>query len=206
MSVVDIMSIFDDLETGTKTLFLKPKVHFPEVKEILETILQDKTQIGPWVAGGMGRQIAVGETTFNDIDIWFNSSRQFHEVKERLFSKYEKCTLQVYDTDNAETCYVGNQKLQLIKRQWFNSIEHVFEHFDFSCCQIAVNEDLSLYGPGIDDAKNYVLKTKRVDTKTFLARYGKYVSYGYKMDPEEFLNTINENEVAYEFDGSTFGY
>lgn len=161
---------------------------------------------GPWIAGGMGRQLALGEFDFNDIDVWFDSLKQFEYTKKFLEHEYEHAMYRHFDSDNAETFNIGDYKVQLIRRKWYPTIDAVMEDFDFTCCQIAVAQDLTIYGPGIHDARNFVLSVNKLDTKAFLARYGKYVSYGYVMDPQRFVEILETEKINYEFDGSVFGY
>jgi hypothetical protein len=179
----------------------------PSLENIIKQIYFDSTfDKGPWIAGGMGRQLALGETEFADIDIWFSSPFQFEQVYRRLADQFTNSLYEVYSSDNASTYQLGQYKVQLIKRAYYPSLQAVFDNFDFTCCQVAVMPDLSIAGPGIEDAKNYTLKLNKLDTKAFLARYGKYVSYGYKMNPDEFIKIINTETLNYEFDGSVFGY
>lgn len=190
--------------TGDKTD--KPKQK-PTLENIVRVIYQHSTEkSGPWIAGGCGRQIALGESNFNDIDVWFNNEFQFRQVQARLNDQFGYEMYETFSSDNAITYQVGKFKVQLIRRAYYPTLDAVFDKFDFTCCQIAVNDDLTAYGPGLEDAKNYVLKLNKFDSKAFLARYAKYVGYGYVMNPEEFLDIIEKQELNYEFDGSVFGY
>jgi hypothetical protein len=195
---------FDDFDEKITPLLKKAK---PEVtlNEIVKTIYNG-SQSGPWIAGGMGRQMAMGEMDFNDIDVWFKNPVQFEQLKARLQDKYGNTMYETYASDNAITYNIADFKVQLIRRKWYDSIDDVFRDFDFTCCQVAVDENMRPYGPGIEDAKNYHLVLNRLDPKAFLARYGKYVSYGYVMDPAAFIKILEEEEINYEFDGSVFGY
>jgi hypothetical protein len=179
----------------------------PTLENIVRIIYQHSSEkSGPWIAGGCGRQIALGENNFNDIDVWFNNEFQFRQVLNRLTDQFGYEMYETFSSDNAMTYQVGKFKVQLIRRSYYPTLDAVFDKFDFTCCQIAVNDDLTAYGPGIADAKNYVLKLNKFDSKAFLARYAKYVGYGYIMNPEEFLDIIEKQELNYEFDGSVFGY
>jgi hypothetical protein len=179
----------------------------PTLENIVRTIYQGTSEkSGPWIAGGCGRQIVLGETDFNDIDVWFKDVIQFEEIQKRLNDEFGHGMYETYSSDNAITYQVGKFKVQLIRRAYYPSLDAVFDKFDFTCCQIAVNDDLTAYGPGVEDAKNYVLKLNKFDSKAFLARYAKYVGYGYVMDSDEFLDIIEKQELNYEFDGSVFGY
>jgi hypothetical protein len=113
---------------------------------------------------------------------------------------------ETFNSENAVTYQLGNYKVQLIRRAYYPTVDDVFKSFDFTCCQVAVDKELQAYGPGVDDAKNNKLKLNHYDNKAFLARYAKYVGYGYVMDPEEFLEIIERKDINYEFDGSVLGY
>lgn len=179
----------------------------PTLENILAEIYAESSyERGPWIAGGMPRQLAIGETNFVDIDVWFSSVYQLERLKKRLAEKFHDSMYESFVSENAETYQIGDFKVQLIKRAYYSNLQEVFDNFDFVCCQVAVMPDMRPFGPGIDDAKNRVLRVNKIDKKGFLARYGKYVSYGYVMDPEEFIDIINTEELNYEFDGSVFGY
>lgn len=193
----------DDFETAKP----KPYKAEPTIENIVHQIyLKSSEKSGPWIAGGMGRQIAIGENNFSDIDVWFRDQFQLNSLKERLYDIFGDSMYETYASDNATTYMVGKHKVQFIKRKWYPSLQAIFDDFDFTCCQVAVNDDLTAYGPGVEDAKNYVLKVNRFDEKAFLARYAKYVGYGYVMNPDEFIEIIENRTLNYDFDGSVFGY
>ncbi len=190
---------------------VKAKDNTPKLEPTLENIvgqiyLHSTERAGPWIAGGMGRQIVLGEKKFNDIDVWFRDKFQFEEVYNRLSDQFGYNMYEKFSSDNAQTYQIGDHNVQLILRKWYPSLDAVFADFDFTCCQVAVNDDLTAYGPGVEDAKNYALKLNRFDERAFLARYAKYVGYGYVMNPDEFIQIIENNTMNYEFDGSTLGY
>jgi hypothetical protein len=183
-----------------------PKLE-PSLKNIVNQIyLQSTEKKGPWIAGGMGRQIALGEHNFNDIDVWCRDQYQYDEIYKRLSDQFGYQMYEKFESDNAMTYRIGDHNVQLIKRKWYPSLDAVFADFDFTCCQVAVDDDLTAYGPGIEDARNYVLKMNRFDNKAFLARYAKYVGLGYTMNLDDFIQIIENNTMNYEFDGSTLGY
>lgn len=174
---------------------------------IIKLIYQNSTErSGPWIAGGMGRQIAIGESNFNDIDVWFRDKEQFIQIQTRLIDAFGYEIWEKFNSDNAVTYRAGDNSIQLIRRKWYPNLAAVFNDFDFTCCQVAVNDDMTAYGPGLEDAKNKVLKINKFDERAFLARYAKYVGYGYTMNPDEFIQTIENNTINYEFDGTTLGY
>jgi hypothetical protein len=195
-----MQSLFDIFQTPRSGLN-------PTLKNIVDTIYVDSTRAhGPWIAGGMGRQIVLGESNFADIDIWFNNSKSYEQCRLRLNNVFGDYMYETFTSDNAITYTIGDFKVQLIRRAYYTSVDDVFANFDFTCCQIAVDENLKTYGPGIEDAKNYVLKLNKLDRHGFLARYAKYVGYSYVMPAGEFLDIINLEEINYEFDPTALGY
>lgn len=203
MSLFKNLDLSEDFEPVVRK---EPKV-LPTLKNIISVIYSKGTErTGPWIAGGMGRQITLGETSFNDVDIWFRDRTQLEEVNTRLLDSFGSEVEEKFTSDNALTYKIGDSVVQLIRRRWYPSLDAVFADFDFTCCQIAVDDDLTAYGPGTEDAKNYVLRLNRLDPQAFLARYAKYLGYGYKMEPAEFLDIIENNTLNYEFDGTTMGY
>jgi hypothetical protein len=207
MSILqNLSSIFDDLEYDPEDA--KPCARSkPTLENIVRVVYQGSTaDSGPWIAGGAGRQLALGETSFNDIDIWFRNSAQYEQVLNRLDNEFGSEMYETFSSDNARTYTAGANKIQLIRRNYYQSIDEVFKSFDFTCCQVAVDDDLTPYGPGLADAKSMKLVLNYFDERAFLARYAKYVGYGYVMDPKEFLAIIENRTLNYEFDGSTLGY
>ena len=194
---MELFDIFQTPKSGIK----------PTLTNIVDTIYKDSTlEQGPWIAGGMGRQIVLGESNFADIDVWFNNLHSFQQCMIRLNDTFGNYMYETYTSDNAITYTVGDFKVQLIRRAYYTSLNDVLDNFDFTCCQIAVDKNLKAYGPGIEDAINYVLKLNKLDCRGFLARYAKYVGYGYTMPNNEFLDIINNEEINYEFDATTLGY
>jgi hypothetical protein len=181
----------------------------PKVKPTLENVVDliyRHDDVGPWIAGGCGRQVAIGENKFNDIDVWFRNLFQFEQTRNRLNDAFGYEMYETYNSENATTYQIGDYKVQLIRRAYYASIDEVFENFDFTCCQVALDQNLQPYGPGLADARSSRLVLNKYDPKAFLARYAKYVGYGYVMDPEKFLEIMERGDLNYEFDGSVFGY
>lgn len=177
----------------------------PNFKNIVDTIYHGTSErSGPWIVGGCGRQLALGESKFNDIDVWFGSREQFEAASKKILDTFN--AYETFTSDNASTYQVGEYKVQLIRRNFYKSVNDVFNDFDFTCCQVAVDENLRPYGPGLSDATNMVLKLNKYDNRAFLARYAKYVGYGYIMDTKEFLDIIERLDMNYEFDSTDLGY
>lgn len=181
----------------------------PKIKPTLENIVDliyKHDDTGPWIAGGCGRQVALGEHKFNDIDVWFKHSFQFEQTKTRLNDAFGYEMYETYSSENAVTYQVGDYKVQLIRRAYYPNVDAVFNSFDFTCCQVGLDKNLQPYGPGVEDARSNRLVMNNYDPKAFLARYAKYVGYGYVMDPDQFVEILNREDLNYEFDASVFGY
>lgn len=192
---------FDAVETRTFQKVTLPK--------IMEVIHQDGSQEhGPWVAGGMGRQLAIDPACqeFSDIDVWFNCAASYDLCLLRLNNAFGNDMYETFSSTNARTWQVGGFKVQLIRRDYYENIDAVFKQFDFTCCQVAVDKNFNIYGPGIEDARSFKLKVNRLDKRGFLARYAKYIGYGYTMPNEVFLDIIDDEEINYEFDTDSLGY
>lgn len=198
---INLTEIFTDFTAPARA---KPKVK-PTLENIV-SVIYSSSDHGPWIAGGCGRQVVVNDRMFNDIDVWFRTVYQLEQTKLRLDDAFGYEMYETYNSENATTYQVGDYKVQLIKRAYYPTVDAVFDSFDFTCCQVALDENLKPYGPGIQDAVEKRLVLNHYDPKAFLARYAKYVGYGYVMDPEKFIEIIDREDVNYEFDGSVFGY
>jgi hypothetical protein len=204
---VNLTELFSSLSFDDEVSFTKRGLE-PTLKNIVDTIYKDSNEYGPWIAGGMGRQLAIDPNCqeFADIDVWFSGPTSYELCMIRLNNTFGNHLYESFTSDNARTYTIGDHKVQLIRRAYYPSLDSVFANFDFTCCQIAVDKDFKLSGPGLDDARNNVLKLNKLDIRGFLARYAKYVGYGYIMPNEEFLDIINNEEINYEFDATTLGY
>ena len=79
---MNLIEIFESFGVTAKDN--KPRLEVT-LSNIVQTIYQKSTEkSGPWIVGGMGRQLALGETNFNDIDVWFRDKEQYTEVYNRL--------------------------------------------------------------------------------------------------------------------------
>lgn len=202
----NLTEIFTDLDVSYPSSREYLKSTLPN---IMDVIYKDSTQeYGPWVAGGMGRQLAVDPTCyqFSDIDVWFSGPKSYELCMIRLNNTFGNSMYETFASDNAKTYQIGDHKVQLIRRDYYDNLDAVFKQFDFTCCQVAVDKNFYIHGPGIEDARAFKLRVNRLDHRGFLARYAKYVGYGYTMPNEEFLDIINNEEINYVFDASSLGY
>lgn len=194
-----MFDMFEYFKTGTP----------PTIENIVQNIYATATpEHGPWIAGGMPRTLVLDNTAteFADIDVWFKCPEQLETCRLHLLNVYKSYIYESWISDNALTYNIGEHKVQLVRHRYFDSVQAVFDYFDFTCCQIALDKNGKPYGPGIQDAKDYVLRVNKIVNDAFLARYAKYIGYGYVMNNEDFLNVINNQDINYEFDGPTVSY
>lgn len=90
-----------------------------------------------FIAGGALRSSLLNER-YSDIDIFSTENKYLDEFQETL-SEWEL----VYDAEKLKTLKKGNDKIQLIYRE-YESIEVCLDSFDFTICQFAMN-DKGLY-------------------------------------------------------------
>ena len=201
---INLTEVFSNLFDNDDNIRNKPKIA-PTLENIVDVVYKNDDR-GPWIAGGCGRQVVVNDKMFNDIDVWFRTVYQLEQTRNRLNDAFGYSMYEAYNSENATTYQVGDYKVQLIRRAYYNTVDDVFKSFDFTCCQVALDRNLQPYGPGVTDAMEKRLVLNNYDPKAFLARYAKYVGYGYIMEPEKFIEVIEREDINYEFDGSVFGY
>ena len=96
-----------------------------------------------WIAGGALRRPILKQDTIkeSDFDLFFGSEQDWKTVRERLISRgfqpkrenefNDELTFE--GTKNGEPVLV---KVQLIKIEYYNSLEDVLNSFDFTLCQL----------------------------------------------------------------------
>lgn len=132
-----------------------------ELKKLLGLDINE----GPWIVGGAPMKIYIGGCLLNgDIDI-FCSSQEQHEKCRKILYDYVKYKfigrhlddngylLSLFDenyiitTNNAITFIdsTTGYKFQLISKFMGETIQDIFDSFDFDCCKIAT-DGKNLYG------------------------------------------------------------
>jgi hypothetical protein len=115
-----------------------------------------------WIGGGTPLNWYLGRPCDSDIDLFFRGQRVFDRLNDKLTSHYEQnhkswiwtpnqkwSVSERYVTDNAVSYElvsrssaeaVGrNYKVQLIKRQFYETTESVIDDFDITVCQIVTD-------------------------------------------------------------------
>lgn len=87
-----------------------------------------------FIAGGALRSSLLNER-YSDIDIFSTENKHLDEFQDTL-SEWEL----VYDAEKLKTLKKGNDKIQLIYRE-YESIESCLDSFDFTICQFAMNNE-----------------------------------------------------------------
>ena len=87
-----------------------------------------------FIAGGALRSSLIDER-YSDIDIFSTENKYLDEFMETL-TDWEL----VYDAEKLKTLRKGNDKIQLIFRE-YESIESCLDTFDFTICQFAMNNE-----------------------------------------------------------------
>jgi len=145
---------------------------------------------GCWLAGGaLLAMLDRRGMVERDLDLFFSSLAQ-SETCEAFIRNKHACTKHV--TGNATTLKLtSGEIIQVIRRHFFDSPEHLLSTFDFSICQWAtdgktlVYSDLAYKDWQTKTLRN-VLGTKEPDT---IVRFNKYLLTGYAPDSQT-SNTI----------------
>lgn len=162
---------------------------------------------GPWVVGGCARALYENKLDeINDIDVWFSNPNQFNHVRKQFEGEYGFYT--VHESENAVT--MNNDvgfKLQLIRKKWYATPEHVFSDYDFTCCQVATTDSKEFhFAPQAkQDIADRRLRVSKFNKESFLARYAKYRAYGFDMPFAE-LEQCLKQQPNREFNGQDLDY
>jgi len=115
-----------------------------------------------WIGGGTPLNWYLGQPCDSDIDLFFRGERVFHTLSHKLNSHYEEnhnswiyrqnqkwSVTERHITDNAVTYLLVRQiskadtgpsyKVQLIKRQFYDTPQAILDDFDITVCQIVTD-------------------------------------------------------------------
>ena len=164
---------------------------------------------GPWAAGGAVLNWFQNKPTNSDIDIWFNDNEQFEffkkEIEDTLTGKKLYTSIAAFNkiyTANAITYVITRDdrivKLQLIRKNFFNSPEELVSTFDITVCQIATDGKKIWYGKHFaEDLKTKTLRFTKFDPAS-ARRYIKYTAYGYYPSNETIEALLNDPIVEWQ--------
>jgi len=118
----------------------------------IEDIAELLSDQGAIIAGGAVTSMFNGQEV-NDIDVYFPSKESFTKVVRELYRDYipnskDEISTQDYDVDaftalfnivtsKAILCDVKGTKVQLVAHKFYDSVEAIFENFDFTVCMSA---------------------------------------------------------------------
>jgi hypothetical protein len=156
---------------------------------------------GPWLAGGAVLSWYNGEPVGDsDFDIFFKDIRQFDQMFGRLMRNHGSI---VFTSDNALTLNItiddDVKKVQLIRKNYYQSALDVINNFDFTICQLVTDGyDIVSGEKTFEHIKERRIVPFKEPSKAIVKRIIKYVSYGYKPDPDLISNII-ENPDKYDW-------
>lgn len=184
-------------------------------KEVVE-VIKPNLQNGPWIAGGAVlkwyNNTDVGDS---DIDVFCASKEQAEQVTKRIVLAFE--TIRQHESDNALTLGVveGNPisedvsimeqvtdfdfveptwKVQIINRDYFNTVQDVINAFDITVCQIATAGDEWILGDTTaKDIRERNLRMNLPLRKSSAKRLVKYWTYGYR-PVEGLIESFDSND------------
>ena len=190
----------------TQTQYATIPLHSSGIRNEWFDVLVSKMPAGAYLAGGFMRSLMAGDNSFDDIDVFFNSSQSFIAMVE-LISTDTYFTGYKVNRDMAAFWKSANRyrllnfippdnskpKLQLIKLAWFDSPEAVIDSFDLTCCQFSTDGKQLCFNPrAIGDVKEKRLKLHKTNSSlTTLERLIKYGKRGYVAEDGEF-NVVAE--------------
>ena len=107
-----------------------------------------KETLCDFICGGAARKAFMGNSTITDFDLFItNSSPTFLTSKFKLKSERGNCT---YGFNKTYTFEYEDQEYtaQFITIQPYSSLKEIFQSFDFTICQFAMDKDNFHYTPG----------------------------------------------------------
>ena len=157
-----------------------------------------------FLGGGVFRSFIDKDDEVQDLDLFFKDSKTFNEVDKFLAEKgyVEKFRC----PENLLITYEdGEDKIQLIIKEAYNSSEDLVNTFDLSPCRAATTldgEDLHVCKTFTSSVLNKVMKVVNIEYPVAtLKRILKYNMKGYKIKTtqiEDFIVKVNEMELDSE--------
>ncbi|MGN1125217.1 MAG: hypothetical protein ACI4SM_03425 [Candidatus Gastranaerophilaceae bacterium] len=138
-------------------------------------------------------------TEINDFDLYFKSKEDLFSF---LVSNTRVYTSISYISDKSVSLYFSKIKVQLIYMDFYESIQDLFEHFDFECCMGAydfVTEKFYFSENFFIDnmSKTIHFNPKAVHPISSLVRVNKYINKGYSIGTRElFKIALSINKIC----------
>jgi len=92
---------------------------------------------GAWLAGGAVTSLLRNANNSNDYDVFFNSEASMLQLKNNL-DNMEEATL-ISTTDKSFLYQYAGNLINVIRRQYYPSIEALFADFDITICMFALD-------------------------------------------------------------------
>ena len=141
-----------------------------------------------FIAGGALRSSLINQR-YSDIDIFSTENKYLDEFQESLLG-WDL----VYDAVKLKTLKKGNDKIQLIYRE-YESIESCLDTFDFTICQFAMDNNYLYCNP---DALIHLFRKRLVVNKInpewaydTLRRLQKYIKSGFTICDGGLIDIVN---------------
>lgn len=115
-------------------------LHAPELKKLLEAA-SNFTPRNAFIAGGALTSVFTGQP-INDVDLYFKSKDAFIAAVRRAYDDGLWC---VAASDRAITFARGNEIIQLMHFDFFETAGSVFDAFDFTACMAAYDIDAQAF-------------------------------------------------------------
>jgi hypothetical protein len=154
------------------------------VAKIIKTLHLDLEK-GPWVAGGAVAKLSLGYSTGNsDIDIFISSVDQVPLLRKQLDTIRGHYTR---ENDIYKFKTHDDIDVQIIAYKTFDTLDKLFETFDFTICQRATDgTDILLTEKSQNDQKAGLLVREGDGyTHSSLRRAKKYMRYPYHLKPSK---------------------
>lgn len=192
-----------------KTKFIAPEDFMASapIGAIKSLGLTLSSENGPWLAGGAVRRFLKREKSISDFDFFFKNYDQCERMKQELlargFRESKKTYRNVTWTDKLFT-------IQLIDFAFYESLEALFDSFDFYICQFATDfETVAHTASAVSDLQEERLEIHKVSyAVSTLRRIEKYRKQGFVISDHaiaDFLRmvvddptTINQDSVSGE--------
>lgn len=146
---------------------------------------------GWWLAGGCVMSYVANKKHDTDYDVFFENENVFDALE--LYIQKTLGAHKLFNSLNAVTYLVGGQKIQLVKRKFYNSVQDVFNDFDFTISMFALDYEQNLYCgkrslKDLADKKLIILHINALgETFKRLIKFGKR---GYKIPTETYKKLI----------------
>lgn len=175
-----------------------------------------------YIAGGAARRLWHGQQwQHHDVDLFFANKDAYDRINARLQNFCQSSIMptleifkpltravELFETNNAATydirdpkfCptidgQVTGHKIQLIKKQWYNTLEDVWQDFDFTVCQYAANKQYVMASDDAlkDTAAARISMVKNTIKPLKVARVIKYGIYGFSADKAIMQELVNKH-------------